>query len=70
MARWFGGTMVLVAVGSVVWSRLVVDPECTEGPCSQHVPLVLGFGIEVLIAVLWVVTAIVVSVREGRDGSG
>jgi hypothetical protein len=59
--RGFGGAIVVVAVVFVIWSRLAVDPECTEGPCSQDGPLLLGGAVIALIVLAWIITAIAMS---------
>ena len=66
MNRWFAGTMVVVAVVCIVWSRLVLDPNCTEGPCSQDGPIMLAVVVDALIGLAWLITAIVGEVDSVR----
>ena len=61
-------SIVLVAAGSVVLSRMSHDPDCTEGPCAQDVPLILGALVEVILVVGFLVATVVLASRDNRSG--
>ena len=40
-------------MGSFVWSDGARDPMCTEGPCAQDLPLILGGAIVVALVAVY-----------------
>ena len=45
LTRLFLAAAVLVAAISFTWSELSNDPDCSEGPCRQDGPLILGAAV-------------------------
>lgn len=66
LTRHFIALAVLVAVVSFAWSELTHDPVCTEGPCAQDVPLILGAMVETALAVVYFLAMGVLAVKEYR----
>jgi biotin transporter BioY len=67
MALVFGSALVAVLVAGVVLSKVMAEPNCTEGPCAQDVVLVATFGWVAFIIVAWIVSAISTSHDKRRD---
>ena len=46
--------------------RISHDPDCTDGPCRQDGPLILGAALEAILLVVYLVAMGVLAVREDR----
>jgi hypothetical protein len=68
VTRAFLVATLVIAVVSFTWSRLVRDPECTDGPCAQDGPLLLGAGVWALLLLVYLVWMVVWAVRVHRRG--
>jgi hypothetical protein len=67
MAFVFGSAIVAVLIAGIVLSKVMDDPNCTEGPCTQDVILGATFCWVAFIVVAWIVAAIAMSHDERRD---
>jgi hypothetical protein len=67
MARIFGGMMAAVLVICIVLSQLIVDPNCTEGPCSQDIPMYVALAVDTMLGLLWLILAFAEEVDRTRD---
>jgi hypothetical protein len=66
LTRLYLATAALVAVVSVGWSELSNDPACTERPCRQDAPLMLGTGMEVMLLLLYLAGLVALRRSERR----
>ena len=71
LTRLFLAAAALVAVVSFTWSELSIDPDCSEGPCRQDGPLILGtaMGLVLLCVYLLAMGALAVQEHRGRERS-
>jgi hypothetical protein len=67
LAVLFGGAIAAVLVAGIALSELMVDPKCTEGPCTQHVVRGAAMAVAVFIGLLWIVAAVAYEADRLRD---
>jgi hypothetical protein len=66
LTRLYVVTAALVAGLSFAWSELSNDPECTEGPCRQDGPLIIGAALEAVLLLLYLLAMILLAVKVQR----
>jgi hypothetical protein len=66
LTRLYLATAALVAVACFGWSELSHDPDCTEGPCPQDGPLILGAALEALLVLAYFAAMVVLAVKTHR----
>jgi cytochrome c oxidase assembly factor CtaG len=59
---------ILVAIGFLAWWALVPeDPNCSEPPCGDDVPFLLGVGIELTVLITYALALAGLALRTYRE---
>jgi cytochrome c oxidase assembly factor CtaG len=58
----------VVAIGFLAWWALIPDdPNCSEPPCGDDVPFLLGVGIELMVLIIFVLALAGLALRTYRE---
>jgi hypothetical protein len=67
LTRLFLAAAVLVAAVSFTWSELSNDPDCSQGPCRQDGPLILGTAVGLVLLCVYLLAMGALAVQEHRQ---
>lgn len=67
LTRLLMAAVVLVAVVAFTWSERSNDRDCTEGPCPQDGPLILGAAVVAVLVLVYLVAMVALAVKEHRS---
>jgi hypothetical protein len=59
----------MVIAASLIWSELSNDDDCTEGPCPQDGPLIVGGSLLAVLFAIYLSAMVVLAVRYHRDNT-